>query len=287
VLFASGPTALFRQGLSEAGNTEGRNVAFEFRSAEGHYDRLPGLADELARQPVAVIVAADLPATRAAKAATTTIPVVFWTGGDPVDDGLVASLSHPGGNLTGVSMFNNVLGAKRLELLHELVPKAAVFALLVNPSNPNTDPQSKDAQEAARTKAVQVTIVKASTEDEIDDAFATLVNFHADALIVASDPFFFSHRERLVALAAQFSVPAIYTVRRYAEAGGLISYTSSAAMDLQLGSYTGRILKGEKPADLPVDRPTRFDLVVNLKTAKALGLTVPAILLAQANEVIE
>jgi len=172
---------------------------------------------------VAVIVAADLPAARAAKAATTTIPVVFWTGGDPVDDGLVASLSHPGGNLTGVSMFNNVLGAKRLELLHELVPKAAVFALLVNPSNPNTDPQSKDAQEAARTKAVQVTIVKASTEDEIDDAFATLVNFHADALIVASDPFFFSHRERLVALAAQFSVPAIYTVRRYAEAGGLIS----------------------------------------------------------------
>jgi putative ABC transport system substrate-binding protein len=287
VSFAAVPTASFRQALNETGYTEGRNVAFEFRSADGHYDQLPGLAADLVPRQVAVIVAITLPAALAAKAATTTIPIVFWTGGDAVEDGLVASFNHPGGNLTGVSMLNNVLGAKRLELLLELVPRVPVFAFLVNPSNPNSDPQTKDTQEAASTKGVQLQILKAGTENELDAAFGALANLHAGALIVASDPFFASHRERLVALAAKFAVPAIYTVSAYAVAGGLISYTSSAGMDDQLGNYVGRILGGEKPADLPVQQPAVFELVINLKTAKDLGLTVPPLLLAEANEVIE
>jgi putative ABC transport system substrate-binding protein len=281
------PGELFRQALNEAGYVEGQNVSFEQRSADGRYDRLPGLAADLVRQPVDVIVAVVLPAVQAAKATTTTIPIVFWAGGDAVVDGLVASFSRPGGNLTGVSMLNNVLGAKRLELLHELVPKAAVFAMLVNPTNPNAEPQAKDVQEAARRKGVQIHILGASTDSEIEIAFAKLVNLRTNALIVASDGYLASRVDRLVALAAQYAVPAIYTIRRYAAAGGLISYTSSAPMDYQLGSYTGRILNGEKPADLPVIRPTKFELVINLKTAKALGLTVPQSILARADEVIE
>jgi putative ABC transport system substrate-binding protein len=284
---ASGPKAAFRQALNKAGYAEGRNVAFEFRSADGHYDKLPGLAADLARRQMAVIVATFLPAALAAKAATTTIPIVFWTGGDAVEEGLVTSFNHPGGNLTGVSTLNNVLGAKRLELLRELVPSAALVALLINPSNPNADPQIKDAQEAAATKGVQFTVLKAGTENELDDVFATLAHLHAGALMVASDPFLFSHRDRLVALAAQFAVPTIYTVPAYAVSGGLISYTSSAPMDDQLANYVGRILNGEKPADLPVIRPTKFQLVVNLKTANALGLTVPPSILARADELIE
>jgi putative tryptophan/tyrosine transport system substrate-binding protein len=285
--FESGPTAAFRQALNDVGYTEGRNVAFEFRSADGHYDRLPDLAADLARRPVALIVATFLPAALAAKAATATIPIVFWTGGDAVEERLVASFNHPGGNLTGFSMLNNVLGAKRFELLREIVPNAAVFALLVNSSNPNAEPQIKDAQQAASTKGVQLAVLKASTEREIEDAFARLSNVHADGLLVAADPLFFGHRIRVIALAAQFAVPTIYTVRAYAAAGGLISYTSSSGMDDQLGNYVGRILNGENPADLPVIRPTKFQLVINLKTAQALGLTVPQLLLAMSDEVIE
>ena len=206
------PGAPFRQALAEAGYAEGRNLIFEYRSAEGNYDRLPDLAADLVQQPAAIIVALDLVCSRAAKAATSTIPIVFWSGGDPVHDGLVASLNRPGRNLTGVSMFNNVLGAKRLELLRELIPKATVFAILVNPANPNAEPQAKDAQEAARSKGVQLHVVRASTASDIEGAFDKLVNLRAEGLIVSADSYLASMKDRLVALAARHSIPTIYTI---------------------------------------------------------------------------
>jgi putative ABC transport system substrate-binding protein len=282
------PNAEFRRGLGYLGFIEGHNIAFESRFAEGHEDRLSALAADLARGQVAVIVAMTFPSALAAKAATSTIPIVFWTGGDPVEQGLVASLARPGRNLTGFTLINNDLGSKRLEILQELEPKATVLALLVNPVGANTRSQSSDAQEAARAKGLQIRVLGASSEKEIETAFPTLIEDHADALIVASDPFLYSRREQLVALAARHAVPTIYTVRNYATLGGLISYAGSdEGSSHLLGTYTGRILKGEKPEELPVQQSTKFELVINLKTAKALGLTVPQSLLARADEVIE
>jgi putative ABC transport system substrate-binding protein len=288
---SAGPAApvviAFRQGLSEAGYVEGQNVAIEYRWAEGDYDRLPALAADLIRRKVDVIAAPTLPSALAAKSATLTIPIVFSVG-DAVERGLVASLARPGGNLTGVSVLNVELMPKRLELLSELVPQAGVIALLVNPNNANTKRIIGDMQDAARAKGAQLHILKASSESEIDAAFATLVQVHAGALVVVGDPFLFIRREQLVTLAARHGVPTIYVGREFAEAGGLISYGPSlTGAYRQVGTYVGKVLKGAKPADLPVEQPTRFELVVNLKTAKALGLTVPHTLLLRADEVIE
>ena len=280
--------AAFRQGLSETGYVEGKDVAIEYRWAEGSYDRLPALAADLVASKIDLIVASAPPSVRAAKNATTTIPIVFLIGIDPVAEGLVASLARPGGNLTGFSMFSTELMPKRLELLSELVPQAGVIALLVNPNNSNAEQVIGDVREAARAKGVQLHILKVGTESEIDAAFGSLVQPQAGALLVGSDPFFAGRREQLVALASRHAVPAIYEWREFVEAGGLISYgTSLAASFRQLGTYAGRILKGAKPSDLPVQQPTTFELVVNLKTAKALGLTVPPSILARADEVIE
>jgi putative tryptophan/tyrosine transport system substrate-binding protein len=288
-----GPAAPFvagvRQGLSEAGWVEGQNVAIEYRWAEGRYDRLAALAAGLVGRKVDVILASggDVSAF-AAKGATSTIPIVFAVGGDPVEQGLVASLARPGGNLTGVSVLAIELNPKRFELLSELVPHAGVVSLLVNPNSPNAERVMRDVQEAAREKGVQLHILKCRTEGEIDAAFATLVEQHADAFLVAGDPLTFSWREQLAALAARHSVPVIYEAREFTEAGGLISYgTSRPAAWHQVGIYLGKILNGAKPADLPVQQSTKFELVVNLKTAKALGLTVPQSILARADEVIE
>ena len=277
----------FGQGLGETGYVEGQNVAIERSWAEGHYDRLPAFATDLVVRKVDLIAADGIPAALAAKTATSTIPIVFAVG-DPVDLGLVASLARPGGNLTGVSTMAPELSPKRLELLSELVPQVGVIALLVNPNNSNTERITRDMQEAARAKGVQLDILIAGTEGEIDAAFATLVQLHAGALVVGGDPFFPNWRERLVTLAATHGVPAIYQSREFAEAGGLISYGSNiTAAFRQVGIYAGKILKGAKPADLPVQQPTTFELVVNLKTAYALGLTVPPSILARADEVIE
>jgi putative ABC transport system substrate-binding protein len=278
----------FRQGLSEAGYVEGKNLAIEYRYAEGHYDRLPALAADLVGRKVDLIMANSPPAALAAKSATSTIPIVFRGGPDPVGDGLVASLARPGGNLTGVSFVPDELTGKRLELLSELVPRARVIALLVNPKNENADRIIRDVQEAARTKGLQLHVLKASSESEINSAFASLVQLHVDALVVAGDPFLSSRREQLVALASRHAVPSIYTWREFAEAGGLISYGASLTSAFRLvGIYAGKILKGAKPADLPIEQPTKFELVINLKTATALGLTVPQSLLQRADEVIE
>ncbi len=280
--------AVFLQGLSEIGYVEGQNVAIEYRWAEGHYDRLPALATDLVGRKVDVIAAIGPPSASAAKSATSTIAIVFAVGTDPVATGLIASLARPGGNLTGISNLAVELVPKRLELLSELVPQARVIALLVNPNNAYTERMIRDVQEAARVKGLQLQILKAATESEIDAAFAALVNLHADALVAGDDTFFTSRREQLVALAARRAVPAIYQFREFAAAGGLISYGSSlTAIIRQVGIYAGKILKGAKPADLPVQQPTTFELVVNLKTAKALGLSVPPLLLATADEVIE
>jgi len=281
--------AAFRQGLSETGFVEGQNLAIEYRFAEGHYDRLPALAAELVGRKVDLIATqGGIPPIQAAKSATSTIPIVFVIGADPVALGLVASFARPGGNLTGFSMLTAELNPKRLELLSELVPQARVIALLVNPNNPRAEPLIADMKEAARTKGVQIPILKAGTEGEIDAAFASLVELRAGALVVGNDPFFNSRREQLVALASRHAVPAIYEWREFAAAGGLISYgTSLTAVYRQSGIYAGKILKGAKPADLPVQQPTKFELVINLKTAKALGLTVPQRLFALADEVIE
>ena len=285
----SGPyVAAIRQGLTETGYVEGQNLAIEYRWAEGHYDRLPALAADLVGRKVDLIVAVATPSALAAKGATSTIPIVFAVGGDPIGDGLVASLARPGGNLTGVSFLVVELHPKRLELLSELVPQAKVIALLVNPNLGSAERMIGDMQRAARAKGVQLHILKAGSESEIDAAFASLVQQHAGALVVDSDPFFSSRREQLVGLAARHAVPAIYGVREYVDSGGLISYGPSLpAAFRQAGVYAGKILNGAKPADLPVQQPTTFELVINLKTANALGLTVPPILLAQANEVIE
>ena len=262
-------------------------MAIEYRWAEGRYDRLPALVADLVDRKVDVIVAAGPPAARAAKSATSTIPIVFGSG-DPVREGLVESLARPGGNLTGVSVLTVELMAKRLELLSELVPQAKVIALLVNPNNPDTEPMIRDVQEAARTKGVQLPILKARSESEIDAAFASLVQLQAGGLVVGTDPFFASQHEQLLALAARHAIPATYDFRDFAAAGGLISYgTSLTGTYRQLGIYAGRILSGAKPTELPVQQPTTFELVVNLKTAKALGLTVPPSILARADEVIE
>jgi putative tryptophan/tyrosine transport system substrate-binding protein len=280
--------AEFHQGLTETGYVEGQNVAIEYRWAEGHYDRLPALAADLVSRKVDVIVAVSGPSALAAKSATSTIPIVFMTGTDPVGDGLVAGLSRPGGNVTGVSFLFVELHAKRLELLSDLVPQARVIALLVNPNFSGSERITQNVQEAARLKGVQLYILKAGTEAEIDAAFEPLGGLHADALVLSSDPFFDSRREQLVALASRHAIPAIYPWREFAAAGGLISYGPSlTAVGRQLGIYVGKILKGAKPADLPVEQPTRFELVINLKTAKALGLTVPRTILARADEVIE
>lgn len=281
--------AAFHQGLSETGYVEGQNVTIEYRWAEGSYDRLPALAADLVARKVDVIVTTGgLTPAVAAKSATSTIPIVFTTGADPVAEGLVASLARPGGNLTGFSILVSELMPKRLELLSELVPQARVIACLVNPNNAASERGVRDLQEAARNKGVQVAIVKAGTESEIDAAFATLAQLHAGALVVDADPFFSSQREQLVASASRDAVPAIYGWREFPAAGGLISYGSSrTAVSREASIYAARILKGEKPADLPVQQPRTFELVVNLKTAEALGLVVPQTILGLADEVIE
>jgi putative tryptophan/tyrosine transport system substrate-binding protein len=280
--------AAIRQGLGEAGYIEGQNLAIEYRWAEGHYDRLHALAADLVGRKVELIAASAPPAAIAAKNATSTIPIVFFIGSDPVELGLVASLARPGGNLTGVTFQLSELMPKRLELLYELVPQARTIALFVNVNNPATEGMIQDVQGAARTKGVQLAILKASTEGEIDAAFASFAGLHTDALVVSADPIFFTQRDQLLALASHHAVPAIYAWREFPASGGLISYGVSLTSAIrQAGVYAGRILKGEKPADLPVQQPTKFELVINLKTANALGLTVPQSILARTDEVIE
>jgi putative ABC transport system substrate-binding protein len=278
----------FRQGLSEAGYIEGRNAAIEYRWANGQYDLMPALAADLVRRQVTVIATGGIPAVLAAKAATTTIPIVFSTAANPVDVGLVASLNRPGGNLTGVTNVAVELGPKQLELMHEMVPKATVIALLVNPTNPNAETQSRDLQAAARTLGLELHVLHASTERELDTVFAHLADLQTGGLVIGTDPFFTSRSEQLAALTLRYAVPTIYQFRQFAAAGGLMSYGGGFTEGYRLvGVYTGRILKGEKPADLPVQQSTKVELIINLKTAKALGLTVPLPLLGRADEVIE
>jgi putative tryptophan/tyrosine transport system substrate-binding protein len=280
--------AAFRRGLGETGYIEGQNVAIEYRWAAGRYDRLTELATELVGRRVDVIVTqGGIPPARAATNATSTIPIVF-VGGDPIAAGLIPSLARPGGNLTGMVFMTAEMVPKRLELASELVPQAQVIALLVNPNNPIPEPIMREVQNAAHVKGLQLQILKAATETEIDAAFANSTQRHAGALVLGPDPFLNNRREQLVALAARHAVPTVYDFRENAEAGGLISYgPSQAAANRQSGVYAGRILKGAKPADLPVQQPTTFELVVNLKTAEALGLTGPPSILARADEVIE
>ena len=280
----------FRQGLNEVGYAEGQNVAIEFRWAKSQYDRLPELAADLVRRRVAVIAATGGSVSAiAAKAATTTIPIVFTSGGDPVRVGLVASLSRPGGNVTGVNLFTSTLAAKRLELLHELVPAAKVVAMLVNPANPNSESDTRAVEAAAPAIGVQIVVLKASNGAEIGKAFDALTQYKVDAVLFGADPLFeTSGRDQLIVLTARHAVPAIYDWRDVAVAGGLMSYGSNLAEGYRLvGIYTGRILKGEKPADLPVLQPTKFDFVINLKTAKALGLNISNQMQLRADEVIE
>jgi putative ABC transport system substrate-binding protein len=278
----------FRHGLGETAYDEGRNVAIEFRWAEGHYDRLPEFAADLVRRQVSVIAALTADAAGAAKTATTSIPIVFETGNDPVTAGFVASLNRPGGNLTGVTTLTVLLGAKRLELLHELVPKAAVIGILVNPTNANAELSTKDLRAATDALGLQTYVQSASSERELDTAFTALVQQGVGAIVIGSDPFFNSRGIQLAALAVRHRVPTMCPLREYAVAGGLMSYgTSLTDVYRQIGVYTGRILKGEKPADLPVIQPSKFEFVINLKTAKALGLDVSLQLLQRADEVIE
>ena len=281
--------AAFLQGLSEAGYVEGQNVTIEYRWAEGHYDRLPALAADLVGRKVDLIMASTPPSALAAKSATSTIPIVFRHGGDPVKDGLVTNLARPGGNLTGVSQLGDEgLTAKRLELLSELVPRAGVIALLVNPNNSVAERVTQEVQQAARAKGLQLHLLKASSEGEIETAFASLVQLQVGALIVGADPFLTSRREQFVALASRHAVPSIYAWREFAASGGLISYGASLTAALRLvGAYAAKVLNGAKPADLPVQQPTTFELVINLKTAKALGLTIPPSVLGRADEVIQ
>ena len=283
-----GRAAAFRKGLNEAGYIVGQNVAIEYRWAEGHYDQLPALADDLVQRQVAVIAAGGTGAALAAKAATTTLPIVIAVGADPVKLGLIAELGRPGGNVTGVSFLANTIGAKLFEVLHETVPSARAFGYLVNPNNPNAELDIKDIQTAADVLHQKLLIVNASTDSELESAFATLVAQQVGAVTVEADPFFNSHSDKLAELAARESLPAIYPFRDYVEAGGLMSYGASLTEAYHLvGTYTARILKGEKPADLPVQQSTKIEFVINLKTAKTLGLTIPVTLLGRADEVIE
>ena len=277
----------FRRGLSEAGYVEGQNIAIEFRWAEGHYDRLPALATDLVRRRVAVI-AANAPAAVAAKAATATIPIVFTTSIDPINLGLVSSLNRPAGNITGISTIGAQLWAKRLELLGQLIPRPVAIALLLNPKYPDGEVISREVQEGARTLDRQIRILNGSTTGEIQSAFVDLAKLHVGGLLVGTDAFFNSQREWIVALAARYAIPAMYDFRDSAVVGGLMSYGASLVdVYRQAANYVGKILKGEKPGDLPVQQPTKFELVINLKTAKALGLEVPPGVLAIADEVIE
>ena len=277
----------FSEGLKETGFVEGKNVAIEFRSAENQADRLPALVAELIRRPVAVIVG-DIPSALAAKATTATVPIIFATGADPVREGIVASLNRPGSNITGVVFFNAVLGAKRLQLLQQLVPKATTIGMLVNPNNPNTEAEKSDVQAAAQSMGRQLIIFEVSSDRDIDAAFATFVQRGANAVFVGSGAFLNSNRERVVALAARHELPAIYAQREATVAGGLMSYGASITDAYrQAGIYAGRILKGVKPTDLPVMRSTKFQFVINLKTAKTLGLEFHPQLLALADEVVE
>jgi putative ABC transport system substrate-binding protein len=280
----------FRQGLAETGYVERRNVAIEYRGMQGHYDLLPALLDDFVHRPVAVIVViGNTPAVLAAKAATSTIPIVFTIGVDPVEAGIVPNFNRPGGNITGISNLAGQLAAKRLELLHELVPNASVIAVLVNESNPPfTEYEMQGVRAAAQTLGVQLHLLNGGTPSEIDSAFATLPQVQPGALLISGETFFVSRRDQLVALAARYAMPAIYFTKPFAVAGGLISYSSAqGGGQRELGVYAGRILKGEKPGDLPVQQSTRVELTINLKTAKALGITFPLTLLGRADEVIE
>jgi putative ABC transport system substrate-binding protein len=278
----------FRKGLSEAGYTEGRNVTIEYRWAEGQFDRLPELTDDLVRRHVAVIAAASLPAVLAAKAATATIPVVFEIGGDPVKLGLVDSLNRPGGTFTGFTQFGNVLAPKQFELLHEVVPKAVKIGMFVNPNNPNASSDARAVQAAAETIGLQVLVLNVTGERDLEASFATLVENEVGGLLVSITLSLGSLTDQTIPLAAHYAIPAIYAFRDEAAAGGLMSYgTDDAAIFHQMGSYVGRVLKGDKPADLPVQQSTKVELIINLKTAKALGLTLPLPLLGRADEVIE
>jgi putative ABC transport system substrate-binding protein len=281
--------AAFRDGLKEAGYVEGQNAAIEYRWAEETNDRLSSLAADLVGRPVAVIAATSAPAALAAKAVTTTIPIVFEAGPDPVELGLVTSLNRPGGNVTGVSNFSPLLVAKQIELLHEMVPNSTAIGVLVNPTSPNlAGSTARDAQQAGRLLGKQIHILNASTEDEIGTAFAALVRMQPDALLITGDAFFTSRRAQLATLATRHGLPTIYNAREFATAGGLMSYGASLVDAYrQTGIYTGKILKGAKPAELPVMQPTKFELVINLTTAKAFGLQIPPTLLARADEVIE
>jgi len=281
--------AAFRQGLKEASFVEDQNVAIEYRFAEGHYDRLPSLAADLVRRQVAVIAAMGTSAPAlAAKAATTTIPIVFETGGDPVQGGLVASLNRPGGNVTGVFALLSALEGKRLGLLREMVPNAKLIAVLLNAANPASQYQLNDIQQAARTVGQQLHILDASSKRELDAAFATAAQLPAGAMVVGADPIFSIWRDQLIALAARYAIPAIFEFREFAVAGGLMSYgTNLSDAYHQVGLYTGQILKGAKPADLPVQQSSKFEFVINMKTAKALGITVPNSMQLLADEVIE
>jgi putative ABC transport system substrate-binding protein len=280
--------AEFRRGLAQAGYVEGRNLAIDVRLAEGQYDRLPALAADLVRRPVAAIAALTPVAALAAKAATTTIPIVFLLGSDPARDGLVASLNRPGGNITGITFFTNLLASKRLQSLHELIPNAGRIGLLINPGNANAELELTEMQIAARTLGVGLIVERAAAEREIDAAFASFVRERAAAVVTAGDAYFFSRREQIAALALRHGLPTSSSTRGYVEAGILLSYGADRRdSGRQWGLYVGRVLKGEKPSDLPVLQPTKFELAFNLKTAKALGLDVPATLLARADEVIE
>src|SRR5215475_8650674 len=277
----------FRQGLKEAGFAEGQNVKIEYRWAEGHYDRLPALAADLVRRQVAVIAATGgEPSPQVVKAATQTIPIVFMANGDPVAADLVASLNRPGGNLTGVTIFGMIAAGKRLELLRQLMPKAGTIGYLMNPDNPNRE--LDNVQDAARSLGQQILVLNAHGDREIETAFTTITKERVAGLLVASDPLFFDRRDQLITLAARQAIPAIYYLRAFCQAGGLLSYGNNLTdMYRHVGMYTGRILNGERPADLPVIQSTKFELVINLKTAKALGLEMPPTLLAIADEVIE
>jgi len=280
--------AAFRRGLSDMGYVEGQNVSIQYRWITDRYDALPAMAADLVQRQVAAIIALGPPAVLAAKAATQTIPIVFVTGADPLKFGFVASFNNPGGNVTGIWLVLTALAEKRLQLLHDVLPKAQLVGLLVNPASPVAEPQKREAEAAARALGVKLTVLSAAAESDFDQVFTDLAQQRADALFVSADPFFFSKRERLVALAAQHAIPTIYELREFAEAGGLMSYgTVISDGYYKGGNYIGQILKGTKPADLPVEQVNNFEMIINQKTAKTLSLTVPPSLLALADEVIE